>query len=31
MYLSIDCFVAGPNVDEPAWDSHVRQMCAING
>jgi mannose-6-phosphate isomerase-like protein (cupin superfamily) len=31
VYLSVDCFVAGPNPAEPTWDSHVRQMCAING
>ena len=31
MYLSIDCFVAGPPAAEPTWDSHVRAMCADNG
>jgi quercetin dioxygenase-like cupin family protein len=31
VYLSIDCFVAGPNPAEPTWDTHVRQMCADNG
>ncbi len=31
MYLSIDCFTAGPPAEEPTWDSHVRQMCATNG
>jgi quercetin dioxygenase-like cupin family protein len=31
VYLSIDCFVAGPNPDEPSWDAHVRAMCATNG
>jgi hypothetical protein len=31
VYLSIDCFVNGPNPDEPTWDSHVVQMCATNG
>ena len=31
VYLSIDCFVAGPNPAEPTWDSHVHQMCATNG
>ncbi|MGZ5290690.1 MAG: cupin domain-containing protein, partial [Actinomycetota bacterium] len=31
VYLSIDCFVAGPNPAEPTWDSHVRQMCADHG
>lgn len=31
VYLSIDCFVAGPDPDEPTWDEHVRRMCALNG
>jgi quercetin dioxygenase-like cupin family protein len=31
VYLSIDCFTAGPPADEPTWDSHVRVMCATNG
>jgi quercetin dioxygenase-like cupin family protein len=31
VYLSIDCFTAGPPTDEPTWDSHVRQMCTDNG
>jgi quercetin dioxygenase-like cupin family protein len=31
VYLSIDCFTAGPPAEEPTWDSHVRQMCATNG
>ena len=31
VYLSIDCFVAGPPADEPTWDSHVRVMCAEHG
>lgn len=31
VYLSIDCFVAGPDPNEPTWDSHVHQMCATNG
>jgi mannose-6-phosphate isomerase-like protein (cupin superfamily) len=31
VYLSIDCFTAGPPAAEPTWDSHVRQMCALNG
>jgi quercetin dioxygenase-like cupin family protein len=31
VYLSIDCFVAGPDPAEPTWDSHVRQMCKDNG
>jgi len=31
VYLSIDCFVAGPDPAEPTWDSHVHQMCKDNG
>jgi mannose-6-phosphate isomerase-like protein (cupin superfamily) len=31
VYLSIDCFTAGPPPDEPTWDSHVRAMCAEHG
>jgi quercetin dioxygenase-like cupin family protein len=31
VYLSVDCFTAGPNPAEPTWDSHVRQMCIDNG
>jgi mannose-6-phosphate isomerase-like protein (cupin superfamily) len=31
VYLSIDCFTAGPPADEPTWDSHVRAMCAEHG
>ncbi len=31
MYLSIDCFTAGPSPDEPTWDAHVRAMCQLNG
>lgn len=31
VYLSIDCFVAGPNPAEPTWDAHVHQMCRDNG
>jgi mannose-6-phosphate isomerase-like protein (cupin superfamily) len=31
VYLSVDCFVAGPPAAEPTWDSHVRAMCADNG
>jgi mannose-6-phosphate isomerase-like protein (cupin superfamily) len=31
VYLSIDCFTAGPPAAEPTWDSHVRVMCAENG
>jgi hypothetical protein len=31
VYLSIDCFTAGPPSDEPTWDSHVRAMCETNG
>lgn len=31
VYLSIDCFTAGPPVEEPTWDSHVRAMCEREG
>ena len=31
VYLSIDCFTAGPSPDEPTWDAHVRAMCQLNG
>jgi mannose-6-phosphate isomerase-like protein (cupin superfamily) len=31
VYLSIDCFTAGPPPSEPTWDSHVRAMCAEHG
>ena len=31
VYLSIDCFTAGPSADEPTWDAHVRAMCQLNG
>ena len=31
VYLSIDCFTAGPPPAEPTWDAHVRAMCATNG
>ena len=31
VYLSIDCFVAGPDPAEPTWDTHVHQMCKDNG
>jgi mannose-6-phosphate isomerase-like protein (cupin superfamily) len=31
VYLSIDCFVNGPDPQEPTWDSHVHQMCRDNG
>jgi mannose-6-phosphate isomerase-like protein (cupin superfamily) len=31
VYLSIDCFTAGPPASEPTWDSHVRTMCAEHG
>ena len=27
VYLSIDCFTAGPPAAEPTWESHVRAMC----
>lgn len=30
VYLSVDCFTAGPPVEEPTWDSHVEAMCATN-
>lgn len=30
VYLSIDCFTAGPVPDEPTWDTHVRAMCETN-
>ena len=31
VYLSIDCFGAGPSAAEPTWESHVRVMCAEQG
>lgn len=31
VYLSIDCFTAGPPAAEPTWDSHVRAMCVEHG
>ena len=31
VYLSVDCFTAGPSSDEPTWDAHVRAMCQLNG
>jgi mannose-6-phosphate isomerase-like protein (cupin superfamily) len=31
VYLSIDCFTAGPPAAEPTWDAHVKVMCATNG
>lgn len=31
VYLSIDCFTAGPPAAEPTWDRHVEVMCATNG
>jgi mannose-6-phosphate isomerase-like protein (cupin superfamily) len=31
VYLSIDCFTAGPPAAEPTWDRHVQVMCAENG
>jgi mannose-6-phosphate isomerase-like protein (cupin superfamily) len=31
VYLSIDCFTAGPPSEEPSWDSHVHTMCETNG
>ena len=30
VYLSVDCFTAGPPREEPTWDSHVRVMCDTN-
>lgn len=30
-YLSVDCFVGGKPQAEPTWDSHVREICKING
>jgi mannose-6-phosphate isomerase-like protein (cupin superfamily) len=31
VYLSIDCFTAGPPASEPTWESHVRVMCEEHG
>jgi mannose-6-phosphate isomerase-like protein (cupin superfamily) len=31
VYLSIDCFTAGPTAGEPTWDAHIRAMCAEQG
>lgn len=31
VYLSVDCFTAGPPAAEPTWDRHVEVMCAANG
>ncbi len=31
VYLSVDCFTAGPPPEEPTWDSHIRQLCADQG
>lgn len=31
VYLSIDCFTAGPPAAEPTWDRHIEVMCAANG
>lgn len=31
VYLSIDCFTAGPPAEEPTWESHVRTMCTEHG
>jgi oxalate decarboxylase/phosphoglucose isomerase-like protein (cupin superfamily) len=31
IYLSIDCFTAGPAAGEPTWDAHVHAMCELNG
>jgi mannose-6-phosphate isomerase-like protein (cupin superfamily) len=30
VYLSVDCFTAGPSAEEPTWDAHVRAMCQLN-
>ncbi len=30
-YLSVDCFVGGKPQAEPTWDSHVREICKLNG
>lgn len=30
-YLSVDCFVGGKPVDEPTWESHVQEICRLNG
>lgn len=30
-YLSVDCFVGGKPGAEPTWDSHVREICKLNG
>ena len=31
VYLSVDCFTAGPPAEEPTWERHVEVMCATNG
>lgn len=30
-YLCVDCFVGGKPSAEPTWDSHVKEICRING
>jgi mannose-6-phosphate isomerase-like protein (cupin superfamily) len=30
-YLSVDCFVGGKPSAEPTWESHVKEICKING
>lgn len=30
-YLSVDCFVGGKPKDEPMWESHVQEICRLNG
>ena len=30
-YLSVDCFAGGKPSDEPTWDSHVQEICRLNG
>lgn len=30
-YLSVDCFVGGRPSAEPTWESHVKEICKLNG
>ena len=30
-YLSVDCFVGGKPSAEPTWESHVKEICKLNG
>jgi len=30
-YLCVDCFVGGKPSAEPTWDSHVKEICKLNG